>query len=201
VAGASGELSRKSTRRFEGYPPLLLGTSPAGLSCLIRELGGESAGFWSLAGVGRVRIRWKAAGKVAAIAVGGLLALQVLPGLLKPPAPPPLGADVGLPQVEVRPQAEPPPPPLSSAPKPRKRGRLDAKISSKPKPHRRKKRSQPKRVKSRPTATPPAIAPPPEPAPEPAPPPAPEPSPAPSEPPTRVPPPPANDGSMEFAPR
>jgi hypothetical protein len=46
-----------------------------------------------------VRIRWAVLAKVAAIAVGGLAALQVLPGMLRAPEPPPLAADVGLPRV------------------------------------------------------------------------------------------------------
>jgi len=40
-------------------------------------------------------------GKGVALAAVGLLALQVVPGLLKPPAPAPLAGDVGLPQVKV----------------------------------------------------------------------------------------------------
>jgi hypothetical protein len=48
-----------------------------------------------------VRVRWTVLGRVAAIAVAGLAAVQVLPGLLRAPEPPPLAADVGLP----RPQA------------------------------------------------------------------------------------------------
>src|SRR6476646_285431 len=44
-----------------------------------------------------LRIRWKAAGKWAAIVIVGLLALQQRPKLLKPPATPTVPADVGLP--------------------------------------------------------------------------------------------------------
>ena len=36
---------------------------------------------------------------MALVAVAALLALQLLPALLKPPEPPPLAADVGLPRV------------------------------------------------------------------------------------------------------
>src|SRR4051812_44404580 len=46
-----------------------------------------------------MRVRWTSAGKFAAAAVGVLLALQALPALLKPPAPPPLPPDVGLPRT------------------------------------------------------------------------------------------------------
>src|ERR1044072_4332135 len=45
-----------------------------------------------------LRVRWGAAVKGAALIVAALLALQALPGLLKPPDPPPLPADVGLPR-------------------------------------------------------------------------------------------------------
>src|ERR1700745_2438437 len=55
-----------------------------------------------------VRVRWGSAVKVAAIAVGALLALQALPALLKPPEPPPRAPDVGLPRVV----------PVQGAPKP-----------------------------------------------------------------------------------
>jgi hypothetical protein len=51
-----------------------------------------------------VRIRWAVLGKVAAIAVAGLAAVQVLPGLLRAPEPPPLAADVGLPRTAPGPR-------------------------------------------------------------------------------------------------
>ncbi len=55
-----------------------------------------------------VRIRWGGVARVAAIVVVGLLALRLLPGLLRAPEPPPLAADVGLPQAKpVRTVAEP----------------------------------------------------------------------------------------------
>ncbi|HWB70317.1 MAG TPA: hypothetical protein VG518_10105, partial [Solirubrobacterales bacterium] len=46
-----------------------------------------------------MRVRWSAAAKGAALAVVGLLALEVGPALLEPPAPPPPDADVGLPRI------------------------------------------------------------------------------------------------------
>src|SRR5919106_916856 len=48
-----------------------------------------------------LRVRWSAAAKGALLVGSGLLALFALPGLLKPPEPPPLPADVGLPRVAV----------------------------------------------------------------------------------------------------
>ena len=53
-----------------------------------------------LAGVTGVRIRWRGVARVAAIVVVALLALRLLPGLLRAPEPPPLGADVGLPKAK-----------------------------------------------------------------------------------------------------
>ena len=49
--------------------------------------------------MGAVRIRWRSAARVLAVAGGCLLALRVLPGLLEAPEPPPLGDDVGLPRA------------------------------------------------------------------------------------------------------
>jgi hypothetical protein len=61
--------------------------------------------------------------KLAAIAVGAFAALQVLPALLRPPQPPPLEADVGLPRVGATREpvrgGEPAPRPEASPPKPR----------------------------------------------------------------------------------
>src|SRR3954451_8212566 len=54
----------------------------------------------------RVRVRWTSAAKAAAIAVAAMVALQALPALLKPPAPPSLAPDVGLPQPVIK-DAEP----------------------------------------------------------------------------------------------
>jgi hypothetical protein len=45
-----------------------------------------------------VRIRWRGVARAAAIVLVGLIALRLLPGLLRAPEPPPLGADVGLPR-------------------------------------------------------------------------------------------------------
>jgi hypothetical protein len=45
-----------------------------------------------------VRIRWRGVARAAAILVVALIALRVVPGLLRAPEPPPLGRDVGLPR-------------------------------------------------------------------------------------------------------
>jgi hypothetical protein len=47
----------------------------------------------------RLRVRWGLVGKWGALLLGGIVVLKLLPGLLEPPAPAPLPADVGLPQV------------------------------------------------------------------------------------------------------
>jgi hypothetical protein len=57
--------------------------------------------------MGPIRIRWRSAARIGGFALAGLIVLKLLPGLLEPPDPPPLAADVGLPrgvgkQVEVR---------------------------------------------------------------------------------------------------
>lgn len=57
--------------------------------------------------MGAVRVRWGGVGKVAILAVAALLALEALPGLLRPPEPPPLGEDVGLPQIGLAPEPAP----------------------------------------------------------------------------------------------
>jgi hypothetical protein len=54
-----------------------------------------------------MRIRWDAAAKWAALAIVCLVGLHALSSLLRPPAPPPLPADVGLPHVQVKPNARP----------------------------------------------------------------------------------------------
>ncbi|MGN6216725.1 MAG: hypothetical protein ACTHN7_07190 [Solirubrobacterales bacterium] len=122
-----------------------------------------------------VRVRWARAGKAAAIAIAGLVALQALPGLLKPPAPPPLEADVGLPRVV----------PKEPAPVRRRRGRqavgpaiVVAKPAAPAHPPKPPSPSSPS------TPEPAAYVPPPPPAPA-----------APSPPPAVV-----DDGSEEFAP-
>lgn len=119
-------------------------------------------------------------GKLVAIAVAGLALLQVLPGLLRAPEPPPLAADVGLPRVKVAPAAKPTPPHRH-----RRKRLLPALapgvISSAP---RRQRVARPPRTPPPPVPAEPPPAPPPE-----------APPPPPSEP---LPPP--NDGSVEFAP-
>jgi len=130
---------------------------------------------------------------VAAIAIVVLLALQALPGLMRPPAPPPLDADVGLPRAtphdaepELHQILAPKQPKLDAV---RRRGQsvsaATAVISSKPRRPRRKHRQ------------PPSVA---LPAPEPPPAPAPTYSPPAALTPPPPAPTPAGDGSEEFAP-
>ena len=64
----------------------------------------RSAAAATWAGVGTVRIHWQTVGKLAAAAAVALLGLQLLPGLLRAPEPPPLDADVGLPRVAAEPR-------------------------------------------------------------------------------------------------
>jgi hypothetical protein len=145
-----------------------------------------------------VRIRWRGVARVAAIVAVGLIALRLLPGLLRAPEPPPLGADVGLPQVEpVRAEAEPRTP-IRHRRKPRPGPKLEvvpdqpaskAKIGTKPKRRRPPHRHHDKKPEPAPPAVPEYVPPP---APEPAPAPLPEPAPAPPSAP--------GDGSEEFAP-
>jgi len=159
-----------------------------------------------------MRVRWRSAGRVAAVAAVGLSALQVLPGLLKPPQAPPLAADVGLPRpvparepaVEIR---EPEPDPRRAAPPRRAHGRSPATAVIGTTPRRRHPKRTPdrgrvdlpshreKKSTERPDPAPAAPEPPPY-VPAPQPPPAPEfvPVPAPE------PAPPPTDGSVEFAP-
>ena len=189
-----------SAKRSEGHPTPSHVEAARALGFLTpAALGERSARLATWACMGGVRVRWSAAGKVGLGLLGGLVALQVLPSVLKPPEPPPLAADVGLPQVEressphsVRPAVVPKPD--HRAKHPSHHGR-DTKISSKPKPRHRAK--QERRAKPTPPPAPePVPTPPPVPAPEPvsASPPEPAPPPAPA------PLPPANDGSLEFAP-
>lgn len=156
--------------------------------------------------MGRVRVRWRGVGKVAAVLIAGLVALQVLPGLLKPPEAPPLAADVGLPRVSVphEPAVEIHEPAQASKPpkvkpEPRRSNGLSAAtavIGTTPrrhKPRRREPRGDLFSHTERKSPAPPPPAPPPPPEPPPyVPPPAPEPPPNP--------PPPPTDGSVEFAP-
>src|SRR5215212_4799432 len=53
--------------------------------------------------MGCLRIRWTAAGRAILAVLGVVVAALVLPGLLAPPAPPPVPASVGLASV-VRPR-------------------------------------------------------------------------------------------------
>jgi hypothetical protein len=123
--------------------------------------------------------------KLAAAALGAIVAVAALPGLLRAPEPPPLGRDVGLPRVVREKKSK----------QPRRHRQRDGAFvphsdTKAPKPER----SRPKRARAPEPAAAPEPAPPPEPpaaepAPEPAPPPPPAPEPAPVE-----------DGSAEFAP-
>src|SRR3954465_3500688 len=96
------------------------------------------------------RGRWAGQAKVAGIAAALLLSLQALPALLRPPQPPPLGADVGLPQVVPAPEEPPPPEPRFEEHRRRAKGATGsptaAVISSRPRPkhrHRRRPLSKP----------------------------------------------------------
>src|SRR5258708_13101956 len=48
-----------------------------------------------------LRVGWQVAAEGGGVVVAGVVALQLVPALLKPPAPAPLPADVGLPRVVV----------------------------------------------------------------------------------------------------
>jgi len=145
-----------------------------------------------------VRVRWAGTWKVAAVAVGLLIAVQALPVLMRPPQPPPLAKDVGLPPV--MPAAEESPPPNlrfeTDAERPKGTTGMAATgvISSTPRPRQRRERRQIVRPSPAPqppvSATPPAEPVPYEPPTPPIAPPAPAPPPA-----------PPGDGSEEFAPR
>jgi hypothetical protein len=165
-----------------------------------------------------LRIRWLAAAKGAAVAIGGLLALAALHAVLKP-VPPPLPADVGLPRA-----ADPswPPtvvrrPPAAASP-----GRKGARKPREPQPQasgwRALRRIANERGSTRGPRAPgrsgrrpegrPQISPSRQEPSVPRPPPVPTPDPAPSPDAPPLPPPPAtaspeppNDGSIEFAPR
>ncbi|HEU5252902.1 MAG TPA: hypothetical protein VFU16_06225 [Solirubrobacterales bacterium] len=143
--------------------------------------------------MGAVRIRWSSAARAAIVAVAALIALQALPSLLRPPEPPPLAEDVGLPRVVPHLEPAPPTSRFESAP-------LEDKGATKPRtelPGADVISSKPKRQKSKPPRSAPSV-----PAPV-APPPAPLPSPPPVvyEDPAPPPPAPPSDGSEEFAPR
>src|ERR1700760_1821418 len=137
-----------------------------------------------------VRIRWRGVARVAAIVLVAMLGVRLLPGLLRAPEPPPLGADVGLPKAKpVRVARKPertPHPPKSIPDAPAATAKIGTRIRHRPKPRPPKPKSKPK----------------PSPPPEPTPPPAPEyvPTPAPQAIPQPVPEPPSTpgDGSQEF---
>ncbi|HEX5712399.1 MAG TPA: hypothetical protein VFX85_03700 [Solirubrobacterales bacterium] len=129
--------------------------------------------------MGAVRIHWQTAGKLAAASIVVLLGLQVLPGLLRPPAPAPLEPDVGLPRMIAEPRRE-------------------RALPRRPRPE---PLPEPRRVPRKPAVSAPVPAPPPPPTPPPPPPPPPESPPAPSPAAAPEPSPPAGDGSEEFAPR
>jgi len=160
--------------------------------------------------MGQLRIRWGWLARGVGILAGGLVALQVLPGLLAPPEAPPLAADVGLPRVARGGAAAVPAERAEDAlahepnqkPKPRpSRGiaAATAVIGTTPRRHaRRPRRKSPPRKptpRAAPAPTPPRSA---VPAPPPAAPPPPS-EPAPVTPPP-APPPAPEDGSLEFAP-
>src|SRR6476659_744087 len=141
------------------------------------------------------RVRWELVAKGAAVVVAGLVALQLVPALLKPPAPEPLPADVGLSRVAASPLELPerrPQRPLgrvvsgggvSRRAEPSE-GEAHPAEGSRPSARRRSqpKRGTPTRRQDPPAEAPAPDAPPTEPAPEP------------------PPPAPPDDGSMEFAP-
>jgi len=150
--------------------------------------------------------------KVAGLALAGLVAVAVVPGMLRAPEPPPLGRDVGLPRAgdgAFRTRA------MQKAPKQRGRGherpprRHHERARRRHRPANRRsngaflspgEKKAPKPERRRPARVEPT--PEPAPAPEPAPPPSPEPVASPP-PPTPSPPPPGpqpEDGSAEFAP-
>ena len=146
----------------------------------------------------RVRIRWRGVARAAAIVGVGLIGLRLVPGLLRAPEPPPLGADVGLPKAG--PAASTPVRVVRKKPPSVRRRRVpDAAAAtatigtrSRHRPERRRRAHRRARVEP--------VEPPPPPTPEYVPPPAPEPSPEPLPAPSRVPESTPGDGSEEFAP-
>src|SRR5262245_15060260 len=57
--------------------------------------------------MGAVRVRWSTLARWVGGGLALLLALQALPPLLRPPAPEPLAADIGLPRVRAARSAAP----------------------------------------------------------------------------------------------
>jgi hypothetical protein len=88
--------------------------------------------------MGDVRIRWRGVAKVAAIALVGLLAVRLLPSLLRAPEPPPVAADVGLPKAT----------PVTDVPRPA--GTTRATDVPRPARHPRKRRRPSRQRRSRP---------------------------------------------------
>ena len=58
--------------------------------------------------MGAVRVRWSTLARWVGGGLGVLLALQALPSLLRPPAPEPLAADIGLPRLRCSEPVTPP---------------------------------------------------------------------------------------------
>jgi hypothetical protein len=146
--------------------------------------------------VAGVRIRWRGVARVAAILVVGLLALRLLPGFLRAPEPPPLGADVGLPKAT--PAIEVPAPdgqrrrsrPQKSRPRPVEDAAASRAVIGSKRQHRVSKIAKP------PARPEPKLESSPPPVPEYVPPVIPEPIPPPPPAPRSTP----GDGSQEFAP-
>lgn len=152
--------------------------------------------------MGGIRIRWRGVARAAAIVLVALIAVRLLPGFLRAPEPPPLGADVGLPKAA----------PVTDVARPRGGAAKRPRRHRSHKSHRRsvpdalastavigskrrhrvapKPRPDPEKVVESAPSPPPEYVPPP--APEPVPEPLPEPPPAPRSTP--------DDGSEEFAP-
>ncbi len=164
--------------RGENYSAEPLREAPAGqLPLLLSMVSGGELRRLSACNCMGLRVRWQLAAKGAAVVLVAFVALQLVPALLRPPAPEPLPADVGLPRVVAAPLpvAEPETPkPVKKLPK------------SKPNQHPRRQPAHEVRPAPPPNSKAPPI-----------PSPAPEPPPAPAAPEASIPP---DDGSAEFAP-
>jgi hypothetical protein len=127
------------------------------------------------------RIRWSSLGRPIAAALATIVAIALLPGLLAPPEPPPLPADVGLPRAAaVNLDAAPRPLPRSTPDRRRPPGdRRPSERQGRRAPERDRDRSEPPPDTPAPAASAagaPAPAAPPAPVPEPIPPPPPQPA-------------------------
>jgi flagellar protein FliO/FliZ len=143
--------------------------------------------------MGGLRFRWAVIGKAGGACLLAMIAVLVLPGLLQPPAPPPLEPDVGLPREAVSAPGRPARPRLEA--RRRARSRFEAAIGQARRPASMPGRAAPEPRRSpRPSAVEPAPAPPA------ASPPPPPPAPAVATAPAPAPPPAPGDGSEEFAP-